>query len=69
VATLAVDSVALVVETDTELTEADARLPSEAVETPLNIVAPATVTGTDVVIVAAGAKVKRPILFPIHGFV
>jgi len=40
--------------------------PSEAVETPLLVVAVETVTGTEVESVVTGLKVKRPILLPLY---
>jgi hypothetical protein len=61
VATLAFDTEALIVETDAETTVFDARLPSEAVETPLPTVTDETATGTKVVTVATGAKENKPI--------
>jgi hypothetical protein len=65
VATLVVDAVALTVETVVPVTVLDARLPSEAVKTPLLVVTVETATGTEVATVATGAKVNRPILAPV----
>ena len=61
---LLVDSVTLVVDMDAAETVVVASEPSEAVETPLLVVAVETVTGTEVESVVTGLKVKRPILFP-----
>ena len=63
--TLGVDSVTLDVDVEVAVAVLVARDGLEAVDTLLTVVAVEKVTGTEVVSVATGLKVKSPILFPI----